>query len=596
MLLVKPKLERLSVTITVPRTDPIYNCHAYLTKVPIGAIQPFIETFTEPGDVVVDFFAGSGMTGLAALTMGRRARLSDISVLGQHIANGYLKKVSAPELLRVADDVTEKARKALGTLYTTKRESDGAPLDMVRTIWSFTYRCPACDFKMVYFEHLNEKGRPPEACPSCDGPFARRNWPRLQDVPLQVVVRGENGRQVEQGVSTFDLRTLRAAEKDARLEDVPSQAIEKHREMYSRSGLGKAGMTETGMFFSPRNAIALLELWRAINGVRDETIRQKLRFAFTAILPRASKRYQWSAKRPLNAQNQTYYIAPVYYEWNVFELFGRKVNAAIKATDTLFGQASLFGKPSEQDVTYEVASADRLKHLQDESVDYVFTDPPFGSNIFYSDMNLFHEAWLGETTDYRSEAVVHTTGERKNGAEERYENLLRDAFKEGWRVLEPGKFMSVVFGNSSGRIWGLVQRALRDAGFKAAPVHVAILDKGQRSVKGLNSGSEGVVTVDLIVTVQKPAMGESAEDASGLPNSDTKVLIAEAIKELSVDEARNPSHVYARILRKAIGKHLMLDDLHLSDVLIALRNAGYSVDRKTGLLHGIEVRRDTLPD
>ena len=74
----------------MPRTDPIYNCHAYLTKVPIGAIQPFIQTFTEPGEVVVDSFAGSGTTGLAALTLNRRARLSDISVLGKHIATGYL--------------------------------------------------------------------------------------------------------------------------------------------------------------------------------------------------------------------------------------------------------------------------------------------------------------------------------------------------------------------------------------------------------------------------------------------------------------------------------------------------------------------------
>ena len=49
--------------------------------------------------------------------------------------------------------------------------------------------------------------------------------------------------------------------------------------------------------------------------------------------------------------------------------------------------------------------------------------------------------------------------------------------------------MSVVFGNSSGRIWGLVQRALGAAGFTGVPVHVAILDKGQRSVKGLNSGN-----------------------------------------------------------------------------------------------------------
>src|SRR5678815_1948068 len=83
----------LPESFTVPRTDAVYNCHAYLTKVPIGAIVPFINAFTRPGDTVLDFFAGSGMTGLAAVSNGRNAELSDISKLGKHIANGYLTKV-----------------------------------------------------------------------------------------------------------------------------------------------------------------------------------------------------------------------------------------------------------------------------------------------------------------------------------------------------------------------------------------------------------------------------------------------------------------------------------------------------------------------
>ena len=90
--------------------------------------------------------------------------------------------------------------------------------------------------------------------------------------------------------------------------------------------------------------------------------------------------------------------------------------------------------------------------------------------------------------------------------------------------------MSVVFGNSSGHIWGLVQRAIRDAGFKAAPAHVAILDKGQRSVKGLNSGSESVVTVDLILTVQKPANAESADDAHALKMATRSVSLTKSSK------------------------------------------------------------------
>lgn len=581
-----PEPIQLPETITVPRTDPIYNCHAYLTKVPIGAIQPFIETFTKPGEMVVDFFAGSGMTGLAALTLNRRARLSDISVLGKHIAAGYLMDAPAPHVLAAADQAMAAARKALGTLYRTKRSSDEEDVEMIRTIWSFTYLCPSCGARMVYYEALTTCGGVPQRCPCCGGPFARRSWPRGEDLPVEVVVLGEEGRQVAQGVCETDRRRMRAAMGDGRLDSVPTLPIDEDREMFSRSGLRRSGMTDTGKFFSARNSIALVELWRAINDVEDEAIRQNLRFAFTAILPRASMRYQWSAKRPLNAQNQTYYIAPVYFEWNVFDLYGRKVRAVVRANEAVFQGGDSSRSEELPAVSYEIASADKLVHLDDCSVDYVFTDPPFGSNIFYSDMNLFHEAWLAETTDPSSEAVVHTTGKRKNGSAERYEGLLRSAFSEAFRVLKPGRHMSVVFGNSSGRIWGLVQRALRDAGFKASPVHVALLDKGQRSVKGLNSGSEGVVTVDLILTVERPAKCVETGRAETAASAHTDTLIRAAMDELSAGEPCSASHIYARTLRKAIQEGLLLDDLHLGDVLIALRNAGYSVDRKTGLLYG----------
>lgn len=581
-----PTLNSLPEAITAPRTDAIYNCHAYLTKVPVAAIRPFIAALSAPGDTVVDFFAGSGMTGLAALMGGRKAVLSDISVLGQHIAKGYLAEVSPSAFRQAADSVTKTARAALGDLYQTCRASDGAVREMIRTVWSFTYICPVCSDKIVYYEHLSLRGSPPEQCPSCGGPFTRRNWRHGEDVPVDVVVTGENGKLASQDVLDFDRKMIATAAADPRHDDVPSLSIDKHREMYSRSGLGKAGLTETARFFAPRNALALLELWRAINAWEDTDLRHKLSFAFTAILPRASRRYQWSPKRPLNAQNQTYYIAPVYYEWNVFELFGRKVEAVLRADQELFGGdgGPLFHRAKAQDPSYELTSADRLSHLRDASVDYIFTDPPFGSNVFYSDMSLFHEAWLGRTTDNESEAVVHTTGKRKNGAAERYERLLRGAFTEAFRVLRPGRYMSVVFGNSSGTIWGLVQRALRDAGFKATPVHVAILDKGQRSVKGLNSGSESVVTVDLILTLQKPAGAESADNARPLSNGDTAALIRETVAELPVEQTRNPSYVYVHILSKALQQHRILDDLHLGDVLVALRRAGYAVDRKTGML------------
>ena len=146
-------LERLPEIIRAPRTDAIYACHSCLTKEPVSAIRPFIEAFTKPGEIVVDFFAGSGMTGLAGMSVNRRAHLSDISVLGKHIASGYLTNISPARMRKVADTVLTRARQAVGTRYVTKRQADGAKVETARTVWSFTYQCPSCCSEMVYFRY-----------------------------------------------------------------------------------------------------------------------------------------------------------------------------------------------------------------------------------------------------------------------------------------------------------------------------------------------------------------------------------------------------------------------------------------------------------
>jgi DNA modification methylase/DNA-directed RNA polymerase subunit RPC12/RpoP len=577
--------ERIPDIVKVPRTDPIYNCHGYLTKVPVGAILPFIEHYSEPGETIADIFAGSGMTGIAATISGRHAQISDISVLGQHIAQGYLSKVNSPELMKVAQKIVSSVRDSVGGYYQTIRAEDKKSISLVRTIWSFVYVCPKCGHELVFFDHANKpQEERKEVCPSCEAKFSRRTWGTNSDVPVRVVVVGVEGKQVEQEIQEIDLKNISRAESDDRLADVPSLPIDQDREMYSRSGLGKRGLYETKYFFSARNAIILKELWEGISSADDPAILKKLQFAFTAILPRASRRYQWSKKRPLNAQNQTYYISPVYFEWNVFELFLRKVKAAIRSDDIIFGNNDMFNKTELGSATYNLASADSLEHLESDSVDYIFTDPPFGSNIFYSDMSLFHEAWIGQMTDNENEAVIHTCGSKKENAAERYEGLLKRAFREAYRILRPGRYMSVIFGNSKGDIWSLVLRALREAGFDSVPDNVTILDKGQRSVKGLASGSESVVTVDLILTVHKPTDRAVGKSNGKWEQAEPEDLIKAAVAEANNGDAMNPSYVYAHVLREAINQHLLVDKLHLSDVLVSLRKAGYSIDPKTGLL------------
>src|SRR5207248_10267942 len=130
------------------------------------------------------------------------------------------------------------------------------------------------------------------------------------------------------------------------------------RQMYQASALGKHGLTTVASFYSPRNLAVLIALKQEIDKVREQRLRDKLLFAFTAILTRASKRYQWSIKRPLNAANANYYIAPVFYEWNVFDLFARKIEAAIRSDDWLRARRGVARRAP--DVTYEVANAEKI--------------------------------------------------------------------------------------------------------------------------------------------------------------------------------------------------------------------------------------------
>ena len=104
--------------VAVKRSDPVYMAHAYLTKVPVAGIVPFIEAFTKEGDTVLDPFAGSGMTGVAALMTGRRARLYDVSVLGRHIGTNYVNLVPEEHLRKRADEVLDAAAERVGEVYS----------------------------------------------------------------------------------------------------------------------------------------------------------------------------------------------------------------------------------------------------------------------------------------------------------------------------------------------------------------------------------------------------------------------------------------------------------------------------------------------
>lgn len=561
--------------IEAKRTDPVYMAHSYLTKVPVTAIIPFIEAFTSPGDIVLDPFAGSGMTGVAAAATSRQARLFDVSVLGRHVGTNYVNLVDSDQLRKRASEAMLAVTEKVGDIYSVGCQACGRNARLVKTIWSVVVACAACDSPVIFYEALKAAGwdKRRMQCPHCHealSPKARRiaEAPVIDSIACQC-----SATQLEQ-------RWTPALE-EARLDGIeyPDVPIGEDRQMYVASALGKHGLTSTAAFYSPRNLAVLGALKGELESVEEQNLRAKLRFAFTAILTRASKRYQWSRQRPLNAANANYYVAPVFYEWNVFDLFNRKVEAAIRSDDWICerrGSGTLFAHENALDISYETASADALP-LPDHCVDYVFMDPPFGSNIFYSDMNIFQEAWLDDRTDPAFEAVVDRVDLGMERTAERYQRLLADAFLECRRVLKPGGVITIVFGNSSGRMWGLLQQAIAQAQLEVDPELVTVLDKGQRSVKGLASGFENVATLDLVLTMRPTGFPPKELRPPALRDVDSVVD-----KLIRTNGGLTPSHIYVELLKNGFESGWDLSSLELRHVTERLRAAEHDIDRKTG--------------
>ena len=124
----------------------------------------------------------------------------------------------------------------------------------------------------------------------------------------------------------------------------------------------------------------------------------------------------------------------------------------------------------------QCASAGDLCTIPDDSIDYIFTDPPFGYNINYSELNFLWESWLKCFTNTGSEAII---SKAQNKQLVDYQTLMQKGFEEFFRILKPNRWMTVEFHNSQNSVWNAIQEALNRAGFIVADVRT--IDKKQAS-------------------------------------------------------------------------------------------------------------------
>jgi hypothetical protein len=447
------------------------------------------------------------MTGVAAGLTERRAFLSDLSPAAVHIASNYTTPCNPAGFQDAVNRVLVKVGEQVGALY--RSEHRGAEATVEYLVWSDVRTCPACGVKQSMWAH-RAAGLRRITCLECGEESAKASMPVVGEVPVEANLSQEGRPRVVRAPMCADLGL---DQLPSTMPWHPRHAFDSSRPMWRR-GHEDLGIATVADFYSQRNLSAMGLLWEAASQESDERLRSALRFSLTAIADRASRRYQWNAKRPTNVLGGTLYVSSLRYEWNVLSLWRRKTAAV----------GRLFAANSVPAGAVEVRQGDAARlPLASDSVDYCFTDPPFGGHIVYADSSLLWESWLDDLTDSEAEAIVVRSGGTPKSVA-RYRALLTAGFAEVSRVLKPGRFTTVVFQSTDPAIWKAIQEATRDAGFSL--VDATTLEKGQPSFKQVKGQVEGerVATSDVVLTLHNGRTHTPQIESSPLEVVRTSIL------------------------------------------------------------------------
>jgi DNA modification methylase/predicted RNA-binding Zn-ribbon protein involved in translation (DUF1610 family) len=587
------KREPFASDVRAGKNSAIYNAHSYHTKVPPEGIVRFIVHYTEPGDLVLDPFCGTGMTGVAAIGEGRNAVLADISPIASFISYNYCTPFDAAKFIAAEKQIRKEMETLTSWLYETQCARCGRKSIVEYTVWSEELQCPRCNQSFPLWESLKDEVIAKEfRCPTCGKELDRAKCRRVGARPVKIFYDCPACKREQKQVSGFDLDRLREIQNRFKAiydDDLCPKEEDKDRWPVDDNGVPlwfptlpimlkgenwgdtwrsgyHDGMTRIEHFYTKRNLWALARLWYLINKVKDERTKRALQFVFTSFNPSfVSKltRYNFG-KRGNSPLSGTLYIPSFSVERNVSSIWKNKKKAQL--------DSSTFIRHNGE-VIVTTQSSTNLENIPSDCVDYVFTDPPFGSNLMYSELNFIWESWLGFLTNVRDEAIINKS--QGKGIFE-YKDLMTKSFKEIYRVLKPGRWMTMVFHNSDGKVWQAIQEGLSEAGFVIGMI--GIFDKKQRSFKQVTSS--GAVGYDVVVNCYKP----KATIKNGIEGKTTKDAIIGFLADyLQKSPLTHGDERTARMLHsKTIGFFMLqnrpLEKLSFEDFQIILKKNFRSID------------------
>jgi DNA modification methylase len=393
--------------ISAERHPKRYESHKYWGRKPFNIVRKYISEYSKEGDFILDPFCGSGVTIFEALSMNKEAIGYDINPIACFIAENLIQKdVDVTSLSKIGNNIINEIEGNFP--YYQVSCNCGSIGNLICGIWEKDnyitkyYYCPQCGNKMLPTDDFDKQK-------IADFQFPDNLWyPKTH---------------------------------------LPDNADRKY--VYE--------------LFTKRNLLALSLLLNSIKEIKDTLIRNLLLYTFTSNVAFTSKIIPVNKKRFDQERNcsgiwgfKRFWVPNFHVENNVFRYFRNRLERTIAAkneTNQLLKNSGVSGRIIN-------SSSENMKALDDESIDFIFTDPPFGDMIPYLNLSTLWNSWLQFEVDYNSEITID-----KEHSEMDYYNKLLLVLRECYRVLKNGKYLILAFNNKSIKIWCMLLEAAYNSGF-----------------------------------------------------------------------------------------------------------------------------------
>lgn len=528
------KIEHINYALVSKAHTPMYVFHKYWARKPHNVVNEYIRHYTKEGDIVLDPFVGSGVTVIEANKLGRKAMGLDLNPMSIFITRTTLKKENIEKMKILFEKIKKGCKNKIYELYRTKCKKCRNDANILATIWDREKENP---IEIRYY------------CSDCK----KRNSKEPDNADLKLLDKIKRMKIPYRYPKTklfYNSRPFMKKEKSNNIEDL----------------------------YTKRNMIALSILLDNIKKITNIKDKDFFLLAFTSMVHLASKmcpvakpdgKGHWSKFSATSFWAlQSYWVPPVNMESNVWVLFANAINGKqgiIKAKKnsnasvSKFDEAKNFGELKNNKSTFlKVHNALELKDIiPKNSVDYVFTDPPYGGAVQYFELSTLWASWLNMDINYSDEITINREQDKDFNY---YHKMLTASFKQIYDVLKPEKYLTVTFHSTDINVWTSIIKAVVLAGFDLEKI--VYQPPARTSAKGLLQ-PYGSAVGDYYIRFKKPKFAQSGTQ---------KTVTEERYERIIVESAKR---IIAERGEPTIYQHI------LNGIIIELKNEGALLGGRT---------------